>query len=259
MKYLPGIAFALLLVLAVAFFWRSRRRRAAERRAWQDAPVPSFWLHILRRRLPIWGQLPPPVRRRLLRHLKTFLAAKHFTACGGIKRVSDTMAVTIAGHACLLLAGRAASPCFPTVQSVLIYPDCFLSPVRGVTPGGAEIVHSEARIGEASSMGNVVIAWREVLQANAFAGSGRNVVLHEFAHHIRPAGAALLAALDSGYKRLRANPADPVLDDYGATHREEFWAVSVEAFFEDAVRLREFHPALYDALSAFFALSPADW
>ncbi|MDR3228741.1 MAG: zinc-dependent peptidase [Puniceicoccales bacterium] len=258
MEYIPGIAFALLLVLTAVFFRRSRRR-AVEREAWRSSPIPAFWLRILRRRLPILGRLPPTVRRRLFRHIKVFLAEKHFTACGGIRNVSDTMAVTIAGHACLLLAGRVGSLCFPTVQSVLVYPDYFYSPVSRFSGGGAVIVGNEARVGEASPMGNVVVSWREVLQSNAFAENGHNVVLHEFAHHIRPAGAALTAALDAGFRRLRANPNDPALDSYGATHREEFWAVSVEAFFENSVKLREEHPELYAAMSDFFALSPADW
>ncbi|MDR2862419.1 MAG: zinc-dependent peptidase, partial [Puniceicoccales bacterium] len=125
---------------------------------------------------------------------------------------------------------------------------------------GAEIVGEEARVGEASPMGSVVLSWHEVLQAGLFAGNGHNVVLHEFAHHIRPSGAKLLAELEAGFRRLRANPTDePVLDEYGAENRDEFWAVSVEAFFEDSRRLEETHPEWYAALSAFFALDPAQW
>jgi Mlc titration factor MtfA (ptsG expression regulator) len=186
--------------------------------------------------------------------MKIFLAEKTFTACGGLRTVDDAMAVTIAGHACLLLAGRGDAACFPGVESVLVYPDSFYSRVRNWdAAAGVEFVHTEARVGEASPMGSVVLSWREVLQASALAGNGRNVVVHEFAHHLRPVGAVLLAELDSGFRRLCAAPdADPVLDSYGAENKDEFWAVSVEAFFDDAVRLREAHPAWYRALAVFF-------
>jgi len=58
---------------------------------------------------------------------------------------------------------------------------------------------------------------------------------------------------------LCANPAGSVIDDYGAESRDEFWAVSVEAFFDDARRLRENEPAWYARLAEFFALDPARW
>jgi Mlc titration factor MtfA (ptsG expression regulator) len=231
------------------------------RAAYHEAPVPSRWRAVLRRRVPAYARLPEAVRERLQKQMKTFLAEKTFTACGGLTAVDDAMAVAIAGQACLLLAGRDGTDCFPTVASVLVYPDFFYSRVRTFHPeSGAEFVHTEARVGEASSMGSVVLSWREVLQSNALAGNGRNLVIHEFAHHVRPSGAALLAGRDAGLRRLRAAPDDDaVLDGYGAENADEFWAVSVEAFFEDAVRLREAHPAWYRALADFFGLDPAEW
>jgi Mlc titration factor MtfA (ptsG expression regulator) len=264
---LPSIFSGLLVVATTAFLGvrllRQRRARDKGRADYANSPLPLVWETALRRRMPAHARIPEEVRQRLHRWMKAFLAQKTFTACGGFKNVSDSMAVAIAGHACLLLSGRDGAPkeCFPSVESVLVYPDFFYSRVHSFSPeSGAEIVGEEARVGEASPMGSVVLSWREVLQAGAFAGNGRNIVLHEFAHHIRPAGAALLAELEAGFRRLRAAPQDePVIDDYGAENRDEFWAVSIEAFFEKSRRLREAHPAWYAALAAFFALDPAEW
>lgn len=240
-----------------------RSERARKHSVYANSPLPPVWESALRRRVPAHARLPADVRQRLHRWMKIFLAQKTFTACGGFKNVSDSMAAAIAGHACLLLAGHDGTleECFPSVVSVLVYPDYFYSRVRSYNPeSGAEIVGEEAHVGEASPMGSVVLSWREVLSAGAFAGNGHNVVLHEFAHHVRPSGAALLAELDAGFRRLRAAPHDElVIDDYGAENRDEFWAVSVEAFFEDARRLRDEHPAWYAALATFFALDPAEW
>jgi len=253
------VVAAVVTAAAGAALVRRVRRRRRERERWLSAPPPRFWREVLRRRFPLYNRLPGAVRERLHRHLKVFLAEKTFCACGGLPPVDDGKAVTIAGHACLLLAGRRDGECFPTVRSVLVYPDVFTGKARRAIAGGAEIVGDEARVGEASSLGSVVVSWREILQNNALAGNGRDVVMHEFAHHIRPEGAALLAELDAGYRRLCANPAGSVIDDYGAESRDEFWAVSVEAFFDDARRLRENEPAWYARLAEFFALDPARW
>jgi Mlc titration factor MtfA (ptsG expression regulator) len=258
---LPTVILPIALLSALLFwFWRRRRRAAARRAAYLAAPFPARWEAVLRRRLPCYTRLPPEIRRRLRQNIKLFLAEKEFTACGGLRAVGNDMAVTIAGHACLLLAGREPRECFPEVASVLVYPDFFH--VRARTwnsAAGVEMVRSETRLGEASPIGSVVLSWRETLRASALAGNGNNLVLHEFAHHLRPVGAPLLAEIETGFQRLRANPEDPVLDSYGAENKDEFWAVSVEAFFEAPHRLRETHPALYAALSNYFSLSPAEW
>ena len=67
------------------------------------------------------------------------------------------------------------------------------------------------------------------------------------------------SVLAEGLRALRTNESEAVIDRYGAQNAEEFWAVSVEAFFEMPQRLHEAHPDLYRALEEFFALDPAEW
>ena len=50
-----------------------------------------------------------------------------------------------------------------------------------------------------------------------------------------------------------------LLDDYGATDPAEFFAVLAEVFFEQPLPLREENPVLYDELSRFFSVDPANW
>lgn len=258
--------FTLLALLgggAVCAGVRARRRMAARRRAFGRTALPAHWEEILRRRVPCYARLPEEERTRVHAWMKIFLAEKSFVACGGLRCVNDAMALAIAGNACLLLAGREAKEggCFPSVSSVLVYPHVFCAPTRALLPGaGAEIVSTETRAGEAAPWGTVVVAWREVLAAGAFAGNGSNVVLHEFAHHVRPSGKMLPEVIEAGWRRLCAeDDRAGVLDAYGAESREEFWAVAVEAFFEDSTRLRDSHGELYAALAAFLALDPAKW
>ena len=48
-----------------------------------------------------------------------------------------------------------------------------------------------------------------------------------------------------------------VLDKYGATAPEEFFAVATECFFENPRQLRERHPELYVELREYYRQDPA--
>ena len=50
-----------------------------------------------------------------------------------------------------------------------------------------------------------------------------------------------------------------LLDTYGATDPAEFFAVSVEAFFEQPRALRARHPRLYAELQKYFQQDPVDY
>jgi hypothetical protein len=51
--------------------------------------------------------------------------------------------------------------------------------------------------------------------------------------------------------------ADTLLDPYGSESIEEFFAVAVEAFFVQALAMRDEHPALYRLLADYFRQDPA--
>ncbi|HEY2144024.1 MAG TPA: zinc-dependent peptidase, partial [Candidatus Udaeobacter sp.] len=63
--------------------------------------------------------------------------------------------------------------------------------------------------------------------------------------------ASLRAADESGIPTL--------LDTYGATDPVEFFAVSVEAFFERPHALRARHPKLYAELRKYFQQDPVEY
>jgi Mlc titration factor MtfA (ptsG expression regulator) len=63
--------------------------------------------------------------------------------------------------------------------------------------------------------------------------------------------ASLRAADESGIPTL--------LDTYGATNPAEFFAVSVEAFFEQPRALRAHHPKLYAELQTYFQQDPMEF
>jgi hypothetical protein len=47
-----------------------------------------------------------------------------------------------------------------------------------------------------------------------------------------------------------------LLGDYAGTNYHEFWAVSVEVFFENPIRMRHELPALYHAMSRLLRQDP---
>jgi Mlc titration factor MtfA (ptsG expression regulator) len=49
-----------------------------------------------------------------------------------------------------------------------------------------------------------------------------------------------------------------LLDEYAATNYQEFWAVSVEVFFENPVRMRHDMPELYAAMSTLLRQDPIE-
>ena len=66
----------------------------------------------------------------------------------------------------------------------------------------------------------------------------------------------------SEFASLRAADANGVpalLDTYGATDPAEFFAVSVEAFFEKPHALRAHHPKLYAELRNYFQQDPVEF
>lgn len=274
------IVVTLLVVAAISVgvtgAWRQVRRRGRERAWVASAPFPAAWRRILRRNMPAYRLLPDTLRARLELKVKRFLVEKTFEACGGLGAVSDEMAVTIAGHACLLVAGRPGDAAYPRLSSVLVYPDSFFStaPARGEGPAGVLSGDGEHRVGESDSRGAVALSWLEIRQNIAFAGNGRNVILHEFAHQLdgedaamdgvprlatKEARAAWRRDMGEAYARLRTEGEHGVLDPYGAKEPAELFAVAVEAFFEDAHRFRELHPDIHGHFVNYFGLDPAAW
>ena len=245
--------------------WR-RKRLAAQ-------PLRFDWLLTIQRNVPYYRMLTLERQRELDRLVQIFLDEKQFEGCGGIK-ITDEIRVTIAAHACILLLGRN-SDLYPRLRSILVYPSSYVAPISRREPDGTVTEGMQPRSGESWSRGNVVLSWEDVLLCAARGRTGRNVVLHEFAHQLdsesgSDEGAPILPdpamyddwarVLGREYQALidAAQQGQPtLLDQYGTTSPAEFFAVATECFFERPAEMAALHPDLYRQLKLFYRQDPA--
>jgi hypothetical protein len=246
--------------------------RHRRREKWRQQPFPPAWLAIIEHNVPYYRRLTPEDQRELLGDVQIFLAEKTFA--GVELEITDEIRVTIAAQACVLLLHRDTDY-YPTMLSVVVYPHEYFVEARHRLPDGTVEEGVEARLGESWHRGEVVLSWDDVQRDAADWTDGHNVVFHEFAHQLDGEfgphdGAPALPRREmfAEWSRVFTQEYEQLVDDverhrptvlrkYGATNPAEFFAVTVEAFFEKSVALRDQHPELYTQLRSFFEQDPA--
>lgn len=265
------LVFALFAVTFIAlaifylFFYRSWRRNRA-----LAQPFPTPWRRLLQDNVPLYRRLAPEHQRQLEQHVQLFLAEKEFYGCDGFE-VDDRVRITIAGTACLLILARAFSD-YDEIRSILVYPDVYR--VRAEESDGVVVsVDEQIRAGEASSRGQVVLAWAECEDDARHQDEPYNVILHEFAHQLdyldgTADGAPPLSGqqaeqwlhtMTEAYEHLQQSLRhhdESWLDPYGATQPAEFFAVLTEAFYQQPQELKASQPGVYSVLCDFYRVDP---
>lgn len=262
-----------LLILGTAFvahrIWSQSRRRSEL----LAAPLNEKARSIVSEQVPLLENLPEELRPSLEGKINRFLDQVEFIGCDGLD-VTEEMRFSIAAQACLLVVN--IDQWYETLRTILIYPGAFKS-FQKRHDGYVVNEREEIRAGESWTHGPIVLSWRHSAQGARNHEDGHNVVLHEFAHQIdQLSGAAdgapvmnkgqsfsdwsrvFLAAFEDHQRNIETGRRT-VLDAYGATAHEEFFAVAVEVFFEKPQRLRDEEPDVYGQLVEMFRLDPANW
>lgn len=262
------ICIALIIFLARIWFGHKTVQRLL------STPLNENERKIVVKYIPLYRKLPTDLRAKLDGKINRF---RHQVTFYGVLEleVSDEMQFAIAAQACLLVVNKDDT-WFKNLKTILVYPDAFKS--RQVeTNGYVQTVSEKVRIGESWSRGPVVLSWAHAAEGAFIADDGHNVVFHEFAHqlddisghtdgmpvmkNIKSERAWAKAFLD-GYQRLLETieaGGKPFLDPYGATDHAEFFAVSVEYFFEKPAELKHNEPEIFNQLVAYFNINPLDW
>lgn len=249
------------------FTWFRKRAR----KKLLQKPFPQAWRTILQEKVAHYCFLTDEEKARLEELTRFFIAEKKFEGCGGLE-ITDEIKVVIAAQACILVLGLQPFQ-YKNLQSVLVYPSTVTLPTTrpGVFQDGLSIVpDSRAILGQASLNGPVILVWDAVKRDARHPERGHNVVYHEFAHilDMRDGTADGTPELHSislfkewvevcsrEYFRLKKQAESgkkSLLDQYGAVHEAEFFAVATELFFDRPRQMRRQMRELYDVLSAYY-------
>ncbi|WP_294229701.1 M90 family metallopeptidase [uncultured Shimia sp.] len=260
---------ALGAIALMARYWANRQRLQGR----LSQPISADHRAIVEKQVPIASRLPMELRGKLEGKINRFLDQVQFIGCNGLE-IGDEIRVSIAAQACLLVVN--SDTWYDNLTTVLVYPGAFKS--RQTQHNGYVVIEREiVRTGESWSRGPVILSWSHAQQGAANDADGHNVVFHEFAHQIddlsgRTDGVPILGSkqtvsdwargFDTAYKRhvRRVQKGDAtVIDAYGAEGHEEFFAVSVEVFFERPTSFKREEPDVYQQLSLLFQLDPSSW
>ena len=239
-----------------------------ERSKLLTSPFPRPWQELLHERIWQYQRLEFEQRCRLHNCVKVIVAEVDWLGEDG-HMVNEGMKVTIAGHASLMLLGLE-NDFMDEVRTIHLYRREFDN-----NRESDSIYETETKSGRARPDGTTILSWHHVL--NARYGGGRNLVIHEFAHHFDRRDGQMRGTLEfdnvMDQQRWATVMADEyadlceaaaggrwtILRHYGAKNPTEFFAVACECFFESPDRLERSHPELYELLARFFNLKTADW
>lgn len=252
------------------FLTNRRRKKMGE------APFPAEWEEIIRKNFAYYNLLEDAELARLRRSIQIFVAEKNWEGCGGLE-LTDDIRVTIAAQACLLILNLPHNY-YENVETILVYPSDIVLPERRLAFFETATWPLETEhpiVGQALEQGPVILVWDAVLHNCRTAGSGFNVVYHEFAHKLDmlAGGADGLPPLQnrkeyrnwekiftSELRRLRRDierGKKTFVDEYGAIDEAEFFAVATEQFFDQPLDMLRYAPELYGILRDYYRQDPA--
>ncbi len=242
-------------------------RRKNEPTALEAAEVDD----IITRNVALAGRLGPDARGRLTSVTAGLITAKRWEATKGVELTPEVL-VTIAANAAIPIL-ELDDWVYRYVKWIIIHPSTTVSHGLRSGPTSGVFKDDPARIvGLATpNSGPLSLSWDASLAESRNPGTGRNVIIHEFAHKIDMSdgysdgtppvrGIDLerwTALLTSEYERSEPDDSDSVLRDYAWTSPAEFFAVATETFFCRPADLRAGKPDLYAALAGFYRQDPA--
>jgi hypothetical protein len=211
----------------------------------------------LEQHFSFYNQLPIRSKAIFEKRVAYFMDAKEFVPREMIA-VSWEMKLLISAAAIQMTFG------FPRVylshfQYILVFPGKFLSPSTQMHHNGE--VNPAAR--------TIVIGWKYFVEGY-LKKDGRNLGLHEMAHALRLENRIMnheFNFLDeealhewelraTNTMREIAEGRETFFREYGATNREEFFAVAVENFFERPHEFSEKHPLTYGVMCRLLRQDP---
>lgn len=206
-----------------------------------------FYHTLIDQRISYYARLSGSDKLRFLKRVHYFKTSKTFQFTG--MEPSPEIPVLVSAAAVQLTFGLRSYH-LPFFKNIHILPDAYLTKE-----------FNELVVGHVSVKG-IFISWKYFQLGFENNKDGVNTALHEMAHALRHQNQLKEFGIDKEFKTdfskytRHYGPAlieallhrRSFLRSYAFTNFEEFWAVSVEAFFELPVGLKQHLPKIYDAL-----------
>jgi Mlc titration factor MtfA (ptsG expression regulator) len=213
-------------------------------------------INILSRRSPYFNSLNKLQQDKFTERLDAFMKTKTF-------KTHDTrgfreMPVLISAAAIQVSFGLEEY-LLPQFEFIHIYPEEFIN------------TDSSDHFLEGNVSGRSInISWKHFLEGFLYPDDGDNVGLHEMAHayyyqnfisreNIDPDFVSRFPQYNNTANKVLAlekKPGNDLFADYGLRNFQEFWATSVELFFEKPADLNNTYPDLYEVLKRLLNQDP---
>ncbi len=253
---LPAIVVIGLTYFFIFFHKYSKREKIA------GTGLSQNMLLILQKKVTFYNNLSSADKKIYEANIAIFLSEHSIDGVDGVK-ITDEIKALVAASAVRLTFRRPGWEYY-NFGEILIYPGGFspdgnYSTKRSSGFTAAGMVHSQ---------GGVILSLPHLLNSFAHENDGFNVGYHEFAHVLdgrRPDGTPDELSLGSYKPWAQAMQAEfekvhthrSILRDYAGTNPAEFFACSVEYFFEKPEKMKSRAPEVYKQLCQFFDQDPS--
>lgn len=258
-----GTMFLLVLgaVVLSAYFYIIRPSRLLNMKKAQREPEDKAIHEIqydgwLNKYNPYYAALTPELKKKFVYRVRQFIRSKEFRFHSMVEEE----------YIPVLISGAAVQLTFGLRNYLMDYFDV----IHVVRKEYVLDIDKETYYGHVSKNG-IYISWNRFLEGYSDYTDSVNVGLHEMAHALQ--FDAFLGMEDSNDRMTKerfnefSEEGRPVfrsmrmggshlLDDYAMTNFDEFWAVSVETFFENPLEFKEKLPQLYHEICVLLNQDP---
>ena len=278
---LDGVALSLLALFAFIFYFAILRKEAGDDEAEEDSlqysstttaapkePLLVYYgdtlnfsdeeiITVLDKHFPYYPKLSQLEKAKFIERTQLFIADKIFKIhCNpGFKE----MPILISAAAVQLTLGLKKY-LLPNFTFIHVYPEEFLG------------VHPSIRVLEGNVSGHAInLSWKHFLEGYRNPANGQNVGLHELAHALYYQTFIVEENVDRNFRdtfdgfseygnkvfEQEKLPGNDLYSEYALKNFQEFWAESIEIFFEKPWQLKNSYPNLYAAIAALLNQDPS--
>lgn len=217
-----------------------------------DKDLKLEYRQILLKHHRFYQKLPHQSRDIFNKKMVRFILTKEFVSKGGLPEITDEMVALISATAVQLTFG------LPDItlnhfDTIAVFPNNYYS------TSNQQYHQGEVSPGQKT----IVLSWHHFVAGLANPSDGINLGLHEMAHALKLENIINNQEYDffipDEYKKWeelaqkeinKINTSQPTIyRQYAGTNEDEFFAVSVEIYFEQPGKLLHYNPELYKTLS----------